>query len=119
MIMSHPQTTQTQKRNNIVASFAVITMIILMIAGIKAIVTEPRTITNSRVVIMPNDSVIALREEIAVLRDQNTILNTVAADRLQIIYNISGPMGVVTDSLVALARLSKSVLDSNKIATDR
>lgn len=83
----------------VVAYLAAITMSILSAAGIKAIISEPKVITNHEVVMMPNDSIVSMKSELAALKSQVTTLGIVADARLEIIKSFSGLIKGLGDSI--------------------
>jgi hypothetical protein len=91
-------------------------MLALMAAGVKELVTKPYVITNREVVVMPNDSLIQMQREIAVLRGANATLGTIAETRAILLRNLTGPMQRLTDSQLLLSRTVVSKAD--KIETD-
>lgn len=96
-----------------------LTMGVLAAVAVKALVMKPEVLTQTRTIVLPNDTLVTLRIEIAELRGQYKVLEATAAARLETIQALTGPVQHISDTLLALQRLTESANCAQRLAAEQ
>ena len=115
-------TPKTPKRIKLLANLAILTMCLLIGLALKYMFfMQPQIIETTRTLVLPNDSLVTLREQVAALSAENRVIHATADSRFKTIIGLAAPMQAVTDSLISLqhasVRQSAEIIQQN--ADDR
>ncbi len=84
---------KTPARNNVVATLAILVMCLLAAVAIRALSLKPETIVNTERIVLPNDSLIILREQLAAAQAERNVLQVVADARYGVGGGVDDPRG--------------------------